>query len=136
VGPRQQDDIRRILETACGSDPDLESAVRLVFDRLREGAGEELLLEILAPLLGGNGPDPVSVARELLRIGVRPRERGWRRRKLGDLPCTICERVTPFAWSCPCGFRICQACLEENRWGMTCNNITWECPDCGAMRSF
>ena len=29
-----------------------------------------------------------------------------------------------------------QECLEEDRWGYTCNNITWECPDCGGFRSF
>ena len=26
--------------------------------------------------------------------------------------------------------------MEENRWGMTCNNIWWTCPDCGAARPF
>jgi hypothetical protein len=26
--------------------------------------------------------------------------------------------------------------MQENLWGMTCNNITWTCPDCGAIRSF
>ncbi len=31
---------------------------------------------------------------------------------------------------------ICQKCMYENAWGLTCNNITWECPDCGAIRGF
>ncbi len=31
---------------------------------------------------------------------------------------------------------MCQACMLENLWGMTCNNITWECPDCGNVRGF
>jgi hypothetical protein len=26
--------------------------------------------------------------------------------------------------------------MDENLWGMTCNNITWVCPDCGEIRSF
>lgn len=42
----------------------------------------------------------------------------------------------PFAWSCPCGFMICDECFAENAWGMTCNYVTWQCPDCGAWRSF
>ena len=70
-----------------------------------------------------------------MRIGVRPTG-GFRRSKRGKDVCTVCEREVPFCWGCSCGFRICQACLEANRWGITCNNITWECPDCGGMRSF
>jgi len=31
---------------------------------------------------------------------------------------------------------ICQACMDENAWGITCNNLTWECPDCGSVHSF
>lgn len=31
---------------------------------------------------------------------------------------------------------ICPECMQENIWGMTCNNITWVCPDCGAYRGF
>ncbi len=58
------------------------------------------------------------------------------RRLRGAGACTICRHAAPFCWSCTCGFRICQLCLEENRWGMTCNNVTWECPDCGSFRSF
>jgi hypothetical protein len=26
--------------------------------------------------------------------------------------------------------------MEENRWGMTCNNITWICPDCGLSNGY
>jgi hypothetical protein len=26
--------------------------------------------------------------------------------------------------------------MEENRWGLTCNNITWQCPDCGDWNNF
>jgi hypothetical protein len=50
--------------------------------------------------------------------------------------CTICEQTVPFCWSCPCGFQLCQDCMNENSWGLTCNQITWECPDCGAIRGY
>jgi len=26
--------------------------------------------------------------------------------------------------------------MLENVWGMSCNNITWDCPDCGAQNGF
>jgi hypothetical protein len=26
--------------------------------------------------------------------------------------------------------------MLENLWGMTCNAITWDCPDCGASNGF
>jgi hypothetical protein len=26
--------------------------------------------------------------------------------------------------------------MHENLWGMTCNNITWQCPDCGDQNGF
>jgi len=41
-----------------------------------------------------------------------------------------------FCWNCRCGFAICQSCMYENEWGMTCNGITWQCPDCGAQNGF
>jgi len=41
-----------------------------------------------------------------------------------------------FLWKCPCGFEICQVCMDENAWGLTCNGITWTCPDCGVERSY
>jgi hypothetical protein len=50
--------------------------------------------------------------------------------------CVICARQVPYAIWCRCGFMLCPDCLKENAWGMTCNNITWECPDCGEIRSF
>lgn len=59
-----------------------------------------------------------------------------KRRTPRTYTCTICERTLPFCWTCPCGFAICQECLAENAWGLTCNNVTWECPDCGEFRSF
>ena len=30
---------------------------------------------------------------------------------------------------------MCQSCMYENQWGMTCNGITWECPDCGISKA-
>jgi len=26
--------------------------------------------------------------------------------------------------------------MYENLWGMSCNNITWQCPDCGGENGF
>jgi hypothetical protein len=118
------------------------AAVNGVRELLRKGAGEEELLARLVALVreaGGEAPAPaelVAVARELLKIGVRPRGTGWRRCRAGPDVCTVCEKEAPFCWGCDCGLRLCQDCLEDLRWGITCNNITWECPDCGAIRSF
>ena len=50
--------------------------------------------------------------------------------------CTVCGTEQPFCWTCPCGFMMCSDCMEENFWGVTCNGITWTCPDCGAIRGF
>jgi len=65
-----------------------------------------------------------------------PSKRRYRSKRIGSYECTICEKHPPFCWTCPCGFQICEVCFAENAWGMTCNNVTWECPDCGAIRSF
>jgi len=45
--------------------------------------------------------------------------------------CNCCKKKEAFYWQCRCGFAICQACMEENFWGISCNGITWQCPDCG-----
>jgi hypothetical protein len=26
--------------------------------------------------------------------------------------------------------------MQENIWGMSCNGITWKCPDCGDQNGF
>ncbi|HSO18264.1 MAG TPA: hypothetical protein VLT88_02330 [Desulfosarcina sp.] len=62
-------------------------------------------------------------------------KRSRRRRKAPDI-CHCCARQTAFCWRCRCGFMICQACMEENVWGMSCNGITWQCPDCGGQNGF
>ena len=59
-----------------------------------------------------------------------------RRRRKKEYTCVACKGSFRFAWSCDCGFSFCQDCMQENLWGMTCNNITWTCPDCGAERNF
>ncbi len=63
----------------------------------------------------------------------KEKKRGRRR---PDWICSVCDKKVPFCWSCTCGFMICQDCMDENAWGMTCNNLTWECPDCGTIRTF
>ena len=46
------------------------------------------------------------------------------------------SKNAPFCWTCRCGFAICQECMMENFWGMSCNGITWVCPDCGESNGF
>ena len=65
-----------------------------------------------------------------------PEKTPRRRRTRRTYACSLCGGGAGFCWSCPCGFQICSACMEENLWGMTCNAIVWTCPDCGAIRGF
>jgi hypothetical protein len=56
-----------------------------------------------------------------------------RRRRARPTTCHCCRGTFPFCWACrQCGFAICQGCMQENFWGLSCNGITWVCPDCGA----
>ncbi|MFN3534979.1 MAG: hypothetical protein ACK4WB_06270 [Desulfatiglandales bacterium] len=50
--------------------------------------------------------------------------------------CSVCGKDVPFCWRCRCGFMICNRCMEENLWGMTCSGVLWECPDCGRHNPF
>lgn len=51
--------------------------------------------------------------------------------------CVACRQEVAFAWRCrACAFVMCQTCMQDNLWGMTCNHITWTCPDCGAENNF
>ncbi|RTZ94853.1 MAG: hypothetical protein DSY90_15025 [Deltaproteobacteria bacterium] len=61
------------------------------------------------------------------------RRPGRRQRRKKAIECHCCHQTFSFCWQCRCGFAICQACMYENEWGMTCNGITWQCPDCGAQ---
>jgi len=64
-------------------------------------------------------------------------EKRKRRRRKKEQICSVCGAQGVFCWHCrDCGFMICQACMDENAWGITCNNLTWECPDCGSVHSF
>jgi hypothetical protein len=57
-----------------------------------------------------------------------------RRRKRVEYLCTLCEDRPPFCFACvECEFQICLKCMMENEWGMSCNKVTWECPDCGRI---
>ena len=64
----------------------------------------------------------------------KSKKKAARRRK--EYTCCCCTKDYRFCWNCPCGFEICQECMSENLWGMTCNSLNWTCPDCGATRSF
>ena len=64
------------------------------------------------------------------------------RRKTGRLRrseahiCPMCKVEQRMFRRCRCGFEMCQACMDENAWGLTCNDLTWTCPDCGEQNSF
>lgn len=59
-----------------------------------------------------------------------------RRRRETVAKCVCCLSQADFYWSCRCGFSICQTCMDENAWGMTCNFVTWVCPDCGGSNDY
>lgn len=85
--------------------------------------------------LASRGMPGIFEAVETVKPAARSSSR--RRRTSGkDRQCHCCRAQAPFCWSCPCGFAICQACMQENLWGLTCNNILWECPDCGRWNGF
>ncbi|MFO7751195.1 MAG: hypothetical protein R6V54_13995 [Desulfobacteraceae bacterium] len=64
---------------------------------------------------------------------ARKEARQKRRTKL----CHCCGKTVMFCWRYRnCGFSICQNCMYENEWGMTCNGITWQCLDCGDQNGF
>jgi hypothetical protein len=69
---------------------------------------------------------------------VEEKDKGKKRRtrRKGSYQCTCCGKDQPFCWTCPCGFQICNTCMEENLWGFTCSGVYWQCPDCGALRPF
>jgi hypothetical protein len=59
-----------------------------------------------------------------------------RRRGPRERTCCCCKRAVPFCWRCRCGLCVCAECMAENLWGLSCNQITWQCPDCGAWHGF
>lgn len=65
-----------------------------------------------------------------------PERRPRRRRRPRTVECPLCHETVVFCWQCRCGFHMCQACMNENLWGVTCNHITWHCPDCGKTNGF
>ncbi|MGM0453920.1 MAG: hypothetical protein ACQERN_12210 [Thermodesulfobacteriota bacterium] len=64
------------------------------------------------------------------------RQRRSRRRRTRDRTCHFCRQTAPFCWTCRCGFAACQVCMKENISQMSCNGITWQCPDCGELNGF
>ncbi|MBF0621770.1 MAG: hypothetical protein HQL54_07550 [Magnetococcales bacterium] len=68
----------------------------------------------------------------------RPKPFLKRRKRRTYPPCVACRQSKSFTWTCRrCDtFSMCQTCMDDNLWGMTCNNITWTCPDCGHENSY
>lgn len=59
------------------------------------------------------------------------------RKRDAEHACHLCGRIRLAFRRCRhCGFEMCQECTDENLWGITCNHITWVCPDCGESNSF
>lgn len=83
-------------------------------------------------------PMEVLKKKESSDMEVDAKKRSYRERRNNAKadPCHLCKEAPPFCWRCRCGFSICQDCMEENFWGMSCNGITWQCPDCGAQNGF
>jgi hypothetical protein len=59
-----------------------------------------------------------------------------RRRGVASHNCPLCHQPQRYFRTCRCGFEMCQSCMDDNLWGVTCNHITWVCPDCGEPNSF
>ena len=66
----------------------------------------------------------------------KAKTRKEKRRGKQSKQCHCCGQTVMFCWNCRCGFSMCQECMYENLWGMTCNGITWECPDCGGQNGY
>ncbi|PIP45208.1 MAG: hypothetical protein COZ70_09430 [Deltaproteobacteria bacterium CG_4_8_14_3_um_filter_51_11] len=67
---------------------------------------------------------------------AQPKRSGIRTRRKKAFVCSCCGKPVPFCWTCPCGFQICNRCMDENLWGLTCSGVNWQCPDCGSLRPF
>jgi hypothetical protein len=75
--------------------------------------------------------------RETTTMKAPVKKSNYRRKyRRASYVCDCCGRQLPFCWHCRCGFSICQSCMEKNIWGMSCNAITWQCPDCGEQNGF
>jgi len=53
-----------------------------------------------------------------------------KRHKAKQINCHCCTNNAPFCWRCRCGFAICQECMLENIWGMSCNGINPQNTQC------
>ncbi len=66
----------------------------------------------------------------------QPDRKNRRRRRVKEIDCQCCRKTFRFCWQCRCGFAICQECMYENFWGLSCNGITWVCPECGDQNGY
>ena len=81
-------------------------------------------------------PEPgPKASRKASRKPSRKLSRRRRSRHKEQYECCCCRKKTSFCWTCECGLQICQECMQENLWGLTCNYVDWECPDCGVPKS-
>ncbi len=72
--------------------------------------------------------------------GRKPQKEAAGRSRPGRLArnrvCQLCKGEFLFCWTCRCGFAMCQACMNENFWTLSCNGIQWQCPECGDLNGY
>ena len=73
-----------------------------------------------------NNDEAVPLKTEKKRPGRRAKNR----------TCQLCKKEYLFCWTCRCGFAMCQNCMNENFWALSCNGIQWGCPECGQLNGY
>lgn len=57
-------------------------------------------------------------------------------RRARNRVCQLCKKEYLFCWTCRCGFAMCQPCMDENFWTLSCNGIQWQCPECSQLNGY